>query len=461
MKIALCTHRFTQPFVGGVDVYADRLGRALTRLGHEVIFIAFDSTARLDQNGISVSSENYNGMEVWRLKFSFDSRPKEAFDYLYDPEAGSIVKDILMEQRPDLFIVMNFYTITLAVVEAAKALEIPVSYIVTDFLPICRRATHIRWDGSSCQVGESVKSCAECFISHRALGRFASTLLNQVPTGTIKHWAERHHSYAPYHPLWLIKPYLKHAADMVRRLDIIEPLRQKIDFVLAPNHYIMNTYLSKGFSSDQVYFLPFAVEPDHTLSKVQHLPASYTRFLFIGRFQPYKGAHLLIDAFNSLKSPNGATLTIYGTPENGYSSYFDGLKTMMNSNPRIYYRGQIAPSDLDQAFAEADYFVFPSTWHENSPLIILDALQSKTPIIGSQIGGITDIVKDGSNGLLFPMGDKSALQSLMQKVIDQPQLKEELILGTAKLPFIDEYAQTIVDLFQERRNNANHKWTII
>jgi glycosyltransferase involved in cell wall biosynthesis len=192
--------------------------------------------------------------------------------------------------------------------------------------------------------------------------------------------------------------------------------------------------------------LPFAVEPDHPLSQVKHSTAAHRRFLFVGRFQPYKGAHLLLEAFNNLAAPNGATLTLYGTAD-GYDSYYEQLQSMMAKNERIYFGGRIPPEELGRAFAEADYFVMPSTWHENSPLIVLDALQSKTPVISSAIGGVTDMVKDKVNGLLFPMGDKAALQQLLQQAINRPSLVEQLRSGVT-LPDIDDYAITLLELYK-------------
>jgi glycosyltransferase involved in cell wall biosynthesis len=152
-----------------------------------------------------------------------------------------------------------------------------------------------------------------------------------------------------------------------------------------------------------------------------------------------------VEAFNGLTSPDQAALTIYGTSADGYEDYYNQLQGMMTSNPNIHYKGQIAPSDLGQAFAEADYFVLPSTWHENSPLIILDALQSKTPVIASRIGGVSDMIQDGVNGMLFPMGDVQALKNILQAAIEKPGQVEQLRAGV-QLPEIDNYAENMLRL---------------
>lgn len=442
MTIVICTRKFTPPFIGGVDVYADRLGRALQRLGHEVVFLAIDGSAAVNDNQLHLSEDSYGGSRIRRLQFAFSGRPQQSFDLAYDPQVGRAVHQVLQEEQPDLFIVMNFYTITLAVVEAARALAVPVVHVATDFLPVCRRATLVRWNGRSCQVGESVKSCAACFVSSHPLGRLAAAALDPLPEETILRLANRPAAQKLPHPLALLKPYWKQAAIMEERLKILRPLRQQIDLILTPTQYTYEMFLANGFTADQLRLLPFAVEPDHQLADVRPVPADHTRFLFVGRLQPYKGVHLLVEAFNQLQSPRGATLTVYGVP-GGHERYFNNLCDLMAASERVHFAGKIAPTDLDQAFAKADYFILPSTWHENSPLILLDALQSRTPVIASQIGGITDLVHDGVNGLLFPVGDAHALQQQMQRVIDRPELRQQLQSGI-DLPDIDNYARQML-----------------
>ena len=449
MKIMLCARKFKSPLVGGVDVYAERMGRALMKLGHSVSIIAVDSTA-VNQNGtIAVSEDTHEAMNVFRLQFAFNGRPKEAFDNAYDPEMGSAIHRILQQQKPDLFIVLNFYITTLAAVKVAKALHIPVIHIATDFLPVCRRATLMHENGTPCHDGESIKSCATCFVSHHVLGRVAASVLNQLPEARLVAWGGKRDSGGVLLPLRVFNPYWKQVAIMAQRLQTLQPLREQIDLVFAPTQYTRNAFLENGFSLEQVHFFFFFVEEDHPLTQVSSVPAPHIRFLFIGRLQPYKGAHLLLEAFNNLASAQNATLTIYGTAD-GYEEYYEQLQAMMALNKRVHFGGKIAPDELGQAFAEADYFILPSTWHENSPLIVLDALQSKTPVIASDIGGVRDIVQDGINGLLFPMGDVQALQRVLQKAIDQPSLVEQF-QGGVHLPSIDSYVGTMLQRFEDIR----------
>lgn len=428
-------------------MYTDRLGRALERRGAEVLYLAFNSSAEYG-SGIQHRQDSFEGKRIWRCLFDFSRRPSELYQLGYDPEMEEHIRSILQAEQPDLLIIMNFYMSTLASVAAAEALSIPVVHVATDYLPICRRATMIRWNACSCQVGESIKSCSECFVSESIPGRLAARTLNLLPEKTLVSLAEAKDRNPIFLPLKAVNPYWRQVNLMKRRLGVLDPLKREIDLVLAPTRYTAKMFRENGFRDEQVAFLPFGVETDSPLAKVKHEMADHVRFLFIGRLQPYKGAHLLVEAFDRLVAPRNATLTIYGIRD-GYDSYYDELIARISKNNRIQFKGRIAAEELGTAFAKADYFVLPSTWHENSPLIVLDALQSRTPVISSEIGGVTDLVKDGVNGLLFPMGDVDGLAAVMQQAIDHPEFIDRFRAQTS-LPTIEAYVDRMLAHCRDR-----------
>ncbi len=448
MKILLTARRFQAPLMGGVDVYADRLGRALAALGHEVTFVGFDDAAHELGPEVETALELHEGFPVWRLRFSGRHRPAGAFELNHDPQMAGVMQDILLEERPDLLVVLNFYLLTLSVMDTATLLGVPVVHIATDFVPICRRATFIQWDGQSCRTGESLKDCTRCFLAPRPGGKAVVRLLEQLPDETLSGLAARGMQAGRINPLRALRPVWRQVDWMSRRLQTIQPLRDRVGLVLAPTRYTAAMFASNGFRPESVHLMPFGVEPDHPLASVEHEPAGHVRFLFVGRIQPYKGLHLLVQAFTELADPRGATLAIYGASD-GYDNYMQQIRQLAAGNQRIHFAGTVAPSELAQAFGAADVFVLPSTWHENSPLILLDSVQSSTPVLASDIGGVRDVVQHQQNGWLFPMGDAAALRAQMQALIDDPQQIEQ-VRASMRLPTIEEYARQMLDLCAQR-----------
>ena len=66
--------------------------------------------------------------------------------------------------------------------------------------------------------------------------------------------------------------------------------------------------------------------------------------------------------------------------------------------------------------------VIPSRWYENSPLVLLYALATRTPVIVTDVKGMTEFVRDDWNGYTFPMNDVNRLTEILQKVIDDPHI---------------------------------------
>ncbi|MBK7766259.1 MAG: glycosyltransferase [Sulfuritalea sp.] len=74
--------------------------------------------------------------------------------------------------------------------------------------------------------------------------------------------------------------------------------------------------------------------------------------------------------------------------------------------------------------AELDVLVVPSLWHENSPLVIYSAQAARCPVIGSDVEGIAEVVRDDVDGLLFQRGNVAALMQTLLRVTGRSELLE-------------------------------------
>jgi glycosyltransferase involved in cell wall biosynthesis len=63
----------------------------------------------------------------------------------------------------------------------------------------------------------------------------------------------------------------------------------------------------------------------------------------------------------------------------------------------------------------------PSTRHEGVPQIGLQALACRTPVVGSDVGGIPEIIRDGETGRIFPANDAPRLTAKIQEALSQPE----------------------------------------
>ncbi len=145
---------------------------------------------------------------------------------------------------------------------------------------------------------------------------------------------------------------------------------------------------------------------------------------FLGRLDHSKGVDILIDAFIkvSIKIP-GATLEIVGK-----GSRETELKKKIErsgNNSNIIFKGLIAYAEVLHFLSSVDIVVVPSRT-DNLPTVVLESLSAGSPVIGSNSGGIPDIISDGWNGLLFERENADELSEKIIMLLNDEQKRDEI-----------------------------------
>ena len=143
--------------------------------------------------------------------------------------------------------------------------------------------------------------------------------------------------------------------------------------------------------------------------------------LFVGMVTPLKGIHYLINAFSFVAEEfRQSRLIIIGKEENvGYAEDLRRQIKKLGLESRVQFIGHQSQVELAFCMAEAAVLVLPST-SEGLGRVIIEAMATATPVIGSDIGGIPELIKDGVNGFLIPPGDEQALAEKLQSVLNNP-----------------------------------------
>lgn len=156
--------------------------------------------------------------------------------------------------------------------------------------------------------------------------------------------------------------------------------------------------------------------------KKTNLSETVHQILSVGRLCPFKGFDTLIQAFARLHTHYPLLrLTIYGEgPER------DNLQKRIASlhlQEKVSLPGAI--QEIHKKLAEADLFVFPSLY-EGFPNALVEAMSVGLPVLASNCSGNIDIVRDGIDGRLFPVGDVEKLTTLMEELINNPKQRQRL-----------------------------------
>ena len=151
--------------------------------------------------------------------------------------------------------------------------------------------------------------------------------------------------------------------------------------------------------------------------------------LFVGRLVERKGVGVLLDAAARLSPLQDFRVVIVGDgPER---PALEARAARLGLAAVVQFRGRVSEEELVRAYATSQVCVLPAVVDrrgdtEGLGVVLLEAMTHGVPVIGSNVGGITDIVTDGETGLLVPPGDAEALAGAITRLQRDPALTARL-----------------------------------
>ena len=152
----------------------------------------------------------------------------------------------------------------------------------------------------------------------------------------------------------------------------------------------------------------------------------------VGRINKDKGQYLLIDAIEILQQKNfDARAYFVGNPMN--DAYLDELKQSVvdkKLQDRVEFLGFM--KNPYPFYSACDVIVLASK-KETFGLVLVEAMKSGTAVIGSNSGGVLEIIQDYKTGLLFEAGEAKSLAHAIERLIEDKQLKAEIIANALEV----------------------------
>jgi glycosyltransferase involved in cell wall biosynthesis len=251
--------------------------------------------------------------------------------------------------------------------------------------------------------------------------------------------------YTCHNPLW--PEDRVHMGEKIVRL--VEGYTMKIaDTVIALNKTMQKALTEKAKVDprkmvivpngvDTEFFRP-GLKNEQILSEYGLEEQSY--ILFVGRVSPEKGVHILLRAFKQIVNyiPKDFKLVVVGPLSSTFnsaqpSSYAEAMMRYSKEElgERVVFTGAIDRNSLRILYSNAYCFVLPSL-AEAFPMVLLEAMASGIPPIGSTAGGIPDIIIDGVNGLLFKRRDWKDLANKLLMLIEDKSLRNKIAINARK-----------------------------
>jgi glycosyltransferase involved in cell wall biosynthesis len=396
--------------VGGTEVYVAEMCRRLRASGHTVVIAVPSPGSAVERKDV------YDGVPVYRYPIPRQPTRDEA-------QGRSVTRGAerfhawLHEQRPDVVHFHTFVTgLGLAEVQAAKAAGARV--IVTTHSSslgyICQRGTLMRWGESLCDGICRPHKCAACELQHRGLPRPLAQLVGSTPPivgrylralpgrlGTVLAMNE------------LIAHNQAQQRTLVATVDKLVLLTQwALDAVAANGAPRAKLALNR---------LGCAAPGQRKPGPQQQPTRVPIRVGYVGRFDAIKGVHDLARAAAALPADVAVRIEFRGPirsePEH---TVVEDLKRIVAGDLRVTFASAVAPAEVAAVLSGYDVLCCPSVCLEGGPTVAIEAHAAGTPVIGTRIGGLAELVTDGANGRLVAPGDWRALSALLREMAADP-----------------------------------------
>lgn len=187
-----------------------------------------------------------------------------------------------------------------------------------------------------------------------------------------------------------------------------------VDIFLCPSRFIRDKYISWGYPEDKLRHLPNFVDLEEWQPSPLPIPEERGAYVYFGRISTEKGLRTLMDAQHLWESRHAAgeidepplRLLLAGTGpcEGNLRAYAALLKL-----ETVDILGPLDRDGLKETLARSRFSVLPSECFENGPMAALEALASGLPLVGTDIGGIPEMIEDGVNGFVVAPRDPEAL----------------------------------------------------
>jgi glycosyltransferase involved in cell wall biosynthesis len=205
--------------------------------------------------------------------------------------------------------------------------------------------------------------------------------------------------------------------------------------------------INVGNSIDYEYFASNIPDPSTSLGTGRlnarrkfSIPENSFVFATAGRLSPTKGQQYLITAFAQVKKQlNNAELLIAGTGE--LKNELDNLASQLGCSSSVHFLNHV--DDMRQFYSAADCFVLPSV-AEGLPRSLAEAAASGVFCIGTDAGGIPEILNNGNCGLLVPTKNANALAEALFKTINMPQQEKSTIISAAKEHIKENFSHNVM-----------------
>jgi glycosyltransferase involved in cell wall biosynthesis len=268
-------------------------------------------------------------------------------------------------------------------------------------------------------------------IHYHNISLLGPTVLTMTPAApavkiytTHEHWL-----ICPTHVLWKFqrrpceKPECLRCTLVARRppqvwryTGLLERASAAVDQFVSPSRFTARMHAERGFPRPVAHLPYFLDRTDDDWRRPPPRPHPRPYFLFVGRLEPIKGAHTLVELWDRVAD---ADLLVAGA-----GSEAERLRARAAGNPRVRFLGPLPQRELAGLYVHALACLVHSLTYETFGMIVIESFARKTPVIVRDLGALPEVVHDSGGGFVYRT-DEELLEAL-RAIAASPALRHEL-----------------------------------
>lgn len=396
----LMINKFLHPN-GGSETYIFKLGKQLEAMGHQVQYFGMEHEGRCVGNRVEAYTADmdfHEGSKLSKLLYPIKT--------VYSRQARKQLRKVLEDFQPQVCHLNNFnYQLTpsiiLEIVKWRKAAgqSCKILYTAHDYQLVC--PNHMCMSPST---GAMCEKCLSGKFRHCLKGKCIHGSTAKSAIGMLEAWFWKHRgAYKHIDTMICCSEFMK------SKLDTNPLFREK---TVAIHNFI-----------DQVQWVQ---------------PQKQDYVLYFGRFSREKGVHTLLEACKQLPHIPFILAGIGDLPE------------LADATENVQILGFQNGEQLAQLIRGARFTVYPSEWYENCPFSVMESQQYGTGVVGANIGGIPELIREGRTGMLFEPGNAQELTQVIDLLWQDPAKTAQFTENCKQLSFdtAQSYCEKLLKLYQ-------------
>lgn len=426
-RVLLTVHKFFPEHKAGTEVLTLKVAQGLIARGYEVLVVTANPP---DIDARHPTAEEYRdyvheGVNVHSIEEGLRLKGYTFKHEYYHQAIKEHFDQLLARFKPDLMHIFHAQNLTSSIIDSCEEAGVPIVSSLTDFWFVCPVVQLKRPDGALCRgPSPGATNCLTCYTPE--LIPPATQLLEAVGQKVPAAAAFVKSLPKPIQSVCARALQIGYSAAKMpaaiqattERPEVLRRAANKNKAIMVPTRLMRDIFVENGMAPELLHHVPFGLDQSNLQGHQTKTESDVLRVGFIGTIFEHKGLDLLIKAFQKFPAKTAAVLQIYGDI-NQFPEYGKTIQALIDIKPdNIQLLGTFPNAELGRILDNMDVLVVPSRWYENTPLVIQSALATRTPVIATNLGGMSELVKHEQNGLLFELNDYNSLHSQLERLVE-------------------------------------------